>query len=168
MLSVDLTSYVRRSCLINGCYFRWDPVPERLVVGRFIAFARCTRPSLLRWFIHALTGCLQRHVIMLTHIPLKILQSLTACVGFIFPSMAAAQSDMPARQHVLVSGVKCHFPGLDCTKSNFLCFFWRDMLIGFTYKTISSAHLHTISINIKQSPGGLTGDKQKLEHFACC
>lgn len=38
-LSADLVSYVRRSCLINGCYSRWDPIPQRLVVGSFIAFA---------------------------------------------------------------------------------------------------------------------------------
>lgn len=30
------------------------------------------------------------------------------------------------------------------------------------------AHLHTISINIKQSPGGRLRDKQKMEHFARC
>lgn len=84
--------------------------------------------------------------------------------------MAMAQSDVPARQNVVVSGAKCHFTGLNSTKSNFLCFFFflRDMLIGLTYKTQLEAHIHTICINIKQSPRVLTEDKQKVEHFARC
>lgn len=59
--------------------------------------------------IYSCTGCLQRHIIMLTHILLKILQSLTVCVGFKFSSMASAQSDTPVCQNVVVSGAKCHF-----------------------------------------------------------
>lgn len=66
--------------------------------------------------------------------------------------MAAAQSDMPARQNVVVSGAKCHFAGLDCAESNFLCFFERDAHWIDLQNYQLEAHLHTISI--KQSPGG--------------
>lgn len=68
--------------------------------------------------------------------------------------MAAAQSDMPAHQNVVVSGAKCRFTGLDCTKSNFLCFFERDAHRIDLQNYQLEAHLHTISININQSPGG--------------
>lgn len=101
------------------------------------------------------------------HILLKMSQCLTACFGLTSPQ-CTAQSDVPAHQNVVVCGAKCHFTGLNSTKSNFPCFFERDTLNGLTYKTQLEAHIHTIYINIKQSPRVLTEDKQKVEHFARC
>ena len=79
--------------------------------------------------------------------------------------MAVAQPDMPACQNGIVSGAKCHFAGLDCTSAFFFDGdgHWIDLQ---NYQL--EAHLHTISIHLKQSPGGLLEINKKMEHFACC
>lgn len=144
---------MRRSCVINWCYFRWDPIPERLVVGWFIASARCTRPSLLGWFIYALDAF--KVTFKCSHTCFfKMSQSLTACMCFVFALCLCHSLICQLVKNVGVSGAKCHFAGLDCIKSNFRYSFERDAHWIDLHNYQLGTHLHTISINIKQRPEG--------------
>lgn len=104
-LTADLVSYGRRSCLLNGCYSRWEPIPRRLycfcLMHGFIAAS----------LIYLCTGCLRRHVQTLKRILLKMSQSLTGLLRFSVPSAAAATTlcDVPARQSAVASGAKVSF-----------------------------------------------------------
>lgn len=119
--------------------------------------------------IYLCTGCLQRHVQMLTRIPLKMSQSSAACMGLTFPSVDAAQSDMPACKDVVGSGAEVSFYWIKLCQIKLPVLFQGrcslDWLIDISVRGWSPYNFH----KYQTKPSGSCQETiRKMTHFARC
>lgn len=117
--------------------------------------------------IYLCTGCLQRHVQMLARILLKMSQSSAACMGLTFPSVDAAQSDMPACKDVVGSEAEVSFSWFKLRQIKLPVLFRGrcslDRLIDISVRGWSPYNFH----KYQTKPSGSCQETiRKMTHFA--